>query len=276
MGYSSVFKIKTKKLAPKIYANFFVQLYPEILNSYKMNYLKNCKGGVAGYIRQKCGRVIDDECKTYLKQRGCKMSISEVMHTKAYGLNDTCKHIIHACGPRWSDYSSKNKCFNDLKNTFFNILIYTETKLKNASSIAIPLISSGIFGVPRSVCCQALFCAVNEYLAESLDENRKLKLIKLTNIDKETCNDLLNYFNDNLNFESANNEKRIIDKNDDKLNRTVSLKKDVAYKSCCICEAKVKSTLRKECGCEYCIDCREMMEQGCDNICQSRKCKKKE
>lgn len=248
--------------------------YLGILNSYKSNYLKKYKGGVAGYIRQKCGRVIDDECKTYLKQRGSIMSISEVMHTKAYGLNDTCKHIIHACGPRWSDYNSKNTCFNDLKNTFFNILIYSETKLKNASSIAIPLISSGIFGVPRNVCCQALFCAINEYLAESVDENRKLKLIKLTNIDKETSKDLLNYFKDNLNFESTNNEERIADKDDGKLNRTVSFTKDVANKLCCLCEARVKSTLKIECGCEYCIDCRECLEQSHDNICQSKKCKK--
>ena len=48
------------------------------------------------------------------------------MHTNSYRLSEECKFLIHACGPRWYDYSKDKKkvCFNDLKNTFYNILIW--------------------------------------------------------------------------------------------------------------------------------------------------------
>ena len=205
------------------------------------------------------------------------MYISEVMHTKAYKLNNTCKYIIHACGPRWSDYNSnaKKSCFVDLKDTFFNILIYAENVLKDASSIAIPLISSGIFGVPRKVCCEALFNAIDEYMCESVDSIRVLKLIKLTNIDRETFSDLQDYFRSNLNFEMTNNDTLNDNDDGDKLNRTNSLSsKDAANKLCCMCKTYVKSTQKIKCGCEYCVDCIESLEQSHDNICQSEKCTK--
>lgn len=64
----------------------------------------------------------------------------------------------------------------------------------NAHSIGIPLISSGIFGVPKPICCKALFNAIEKFTNIS---NRKgqIKIIKLVNIDKETTIEIMKYFN---------------------------------------------------------------------------------
>lgn len=116
------------------------------------------------------------------------------MHTRAYNMSS--RYVIHACGPRWNDYKENQKkaCYEDLKNTFFNVLMYAETKLKNEESIGIPLISSGIFGVPKELCCKALYEAINEYLNESNNAKRKIKLVALINKDQKTNQELCEYF----------------------------------------------------------------------------------
>ena len=186
--------------------------------------------------------------------------------TKAY--NIFADYIIHACGPRWDDYkkNEKENCFNDLKNTFFNALIYSETKLSNIQSIGIPLISSGIFGVPKELCCQALFEALNEYLAESNDAKRSIKLIVLINKDKPTTNELHEYFLNRIKADTdlnANysNENENLSQN----NLPVQVEREILEERKCIacnCEYTINSLYKFECGCYYCLDCKENIDQS--------------
>ena len=81
------------------------------------------------------------------------------MHTVAGNL--PCKFVIHAVGPEWVKHSHtenmkllKKACLQSLK---------VASKL-GLSSIAIPAISSGIFGAPIDVCAFAMLNAVEEYL----------------------------------------------------------------------------------------------------------------
>lgn len=108
------------------------------------------------------------------------------MHTNAYKI--PAKYIIHAIGPRWWDYQDQAQCYFDLTKTFTNILDYAQTQLRGVKSIAIPLISSGVFGVPRHLCCEALYDAI------SSRPDCTVKLIKLANIDEETTQALLYCF----------------------------------------------------------------------------------
>ena len=154
---SNYLSIKKSKLAYEIIQkNVQVEIFHGDLVNADVEVIVNAAntelllgGGIAGAIINKCGRRVQTECDEYLKLLRGSMAISEVMHTGAYNIN--AKHIIHACGPRWYDYSSNDKenCFMDLKNTFFNILMYAENKLGNVKSIGLPLISSGIFGVSK-------------------------------------------------------------------------------------------------------------------------------
>lgn len=117
------------------------------------------------------------------------------MFTKAY--NIYAKHIIHAVGPRWSDYENKDKCKKLLETTFRNVLNCAAMKLDDIESIGIPLISSGIFGVPRDACCLALYKAISDFCREQGDLKQAksiIKRIKLVNIDNDTTNDIWKIF----------------------------------------------------------------------------------
>ena len=126
------------------------------------NIILRLGGGVAGAIDMKCGPRVQEECIQYLdfiksNYGGDQMNVSDVMHTQAYNIK--AHYIIHACGPKWSNYfdDEKKDCFVALRNTYFNILDHVEKELNKVESIAIPLISSGIFGVPKEVCYNAVF-----------------------------------------------------------------------------------------------------------------------
>jgi O-acetyl-ADP-ribose deacetylase (regulator of RNase III) len=249
--------------------NLLEQRVDVIVNA--ANVYLNFGGGVAGAIFDRCGKVIDDECQLFLRKQSRPMRISEVMHTKAYALNQQCKYVVHACGPRWSDYSKqdKNLCFLDLKATFLNTLNHVEAELSDAKSIAIPLISSGIFGVPRQVCCRALKEAIEEYV-ELSDSKFRLKQIKLTNIDKETFLELLDFFKVNLNFDIENNLKRM---SLDNKAESASPKEESKRESCWNCSDKERKSIKSApCKCLYCSDCNNELEQSHDNKCFNPDC----
>lgn len=127
------------------------------------------------------------------------------MHTNAY--NIPARFIIHAAGPRFDDYDDTEKCYTDLKDTFLNVLRYANS-LEGVESIGIPLISSGIFGVPKEACCKALYLAIEEF--DHFDgSTTTLKTIRLVNIDKETTDAILSYFNKMrpVNTVESNDEK---------------------------------------------------------------------
>jgi O-acetyl-ADP-ribose deacetylase len=66
-----------------------------------------------------------------------------------------CKYIIHAVGPVWS-----NGRLNDVKllTSAVRSTINRACELK-CESVAIPAISSGIFGYPKPLCAETLFRA---------------------------------------------------------------------------------------------------------------------
>lgn len=232
---------------------------------------------MAGAIKSKCGNEVQNECDRIINKRG-NLEISESVHTSSNN-KINAKFIIHAVGPCWYDYTDKKECYNDLKTTFFNILMYAENKLSNLQSIAIPLISSGIFGVPKTLCCKTLYFAVEEYLTESNDANRNLKLVKLVNIDEDTNGQLFAFFRDKLSkidgyFESGVDDKI---KNDNKENnlRTKESKLIDNVLKCRMCDDLIEKNREKKikCGCIYCYLCCENIEQG--NKCECKLEKKK-
>ena len=193
------------------------------------------------------------------------------MHTNSYRLSEECKFLIHACGPRWYDYSKDKKkvCFNDLKNTFYNILIYCENKLNGlVESIAIPLISSGIFAVPKEVCFKALLLGLNEYLNESNDEKRVLKSIKFINLDKETNKDLVDFFGKTTNLKNDKETINIV-KNDDMKEKENKNDNDI----CDNCHMHPVHQILNECKHKYCIDCFNNVEQTDNMNCVIKQCK---
>lgn len=209
------------------------------------------------------------------------------MNTGSYNLTN-CKYIIHTVGPRYSDYKDKNECKKVLEEAFFNTFLHASGQLES-SSIAIPLISSGIYGVPRDTCCEALFMAIFNYIEVTRSGN-SLQLIKIPSIDEETNQAIIEFFKRKFEMfpegnkklkEQSNRKSEIMTEDEEEVcgnknpqtNTKGALKKANSIDSaankklddCNLCETRKYIEEELKCGCKFCKDCVE-------NYRQSQKC----
>ena len=116
--------------------------------------------GLAKVIVQKGGSEIQSESGKLIQKRGYQsLHIGDAVHTRAGNL--PCKFVIHAVGPTWGKNSYRESIKLLQKACFQSLKLASKLGL---SSIAIPAISSGIFGTPADVCAFAMLNAVQEYL----------------------------------------------------------------------------------------------------------------
>lgn len=136
-------------------------------------------GGVAGAILRKGGQIIQEE-----SNRIGYVPVRKAVITTAGKL--PAKYVIHAVGPRWGEGDEDNK----LKGALLSSLkLADEKKLK---SIAIPAISSGIFGFPKDRCAEILIRESTRFLRENLETS--LKKINICIFDDETVKIFLKEF----------------------------------------------------------------------------------
>ena len=123
-------------------------------------------GGVCGAIFAAAGeRLLQAECDAI---GGCETG--RAVLTKGYGL--PAKYIIHAAGPIWGGGGHGEAEL--LKACYTNALLLAEKH--GLSSIAFPLISSGIYGYPKE---QALKIAVDAIGAFLLEHEMAVYLVVL-------------------------------------------------------------------------------------------------
>jgi len=108
-------------------------------------------GGVAGAIRKKGGRQIQEECS----KKGGTFVGGAVITTAG---NLKARYVIHAVGPRMGEGNEDEK----LKNATLNSLkLADENKLK---SISFPAVSTGVFGFPIQRCAEIMLKTTIDYL----------------------------------------------------------------------------------------------------------------
>ncbi len=108
-----------------------------------------------------------------LKAAGPSLQQTSDQHTKANGplkpgeaiITDAgrlpCKYVVHAVGPCFSD-SDRGTTVQRLRRAVRESL--NQASSKNCSSIAIPVISSGIFGCPLDLCTESIAKELHEYI----------------------------------------------------------------------------------------------------------------
>lgn len=99
-------------------------------------------GGVARAIAKAAGKKLEEEGAEILKVRQ-KIEVGQVCVTTAGELPYSC--VIHAVGPRWSDYGGESrakKCSADLYSAVLQSIIVAEDR--GLGSVALPAISSGV------------------------------------------------------------------------------------------------------------------------------------
>jgi hypothetical protein len=92
-----------------------------------------------------------------------------------------CKHVLHAVGPTWRGGQQGEPL---LLQMAVRSCLAKAHELKH-TSIALPAISSGIFGYPKPRCAQDMFDIVLLYLHE--EPKTTLREIRFTNFDEQTC-----------------------------------------------------------------------------------------
>ncbi|KAL0182429.1 hypothetical protein M9458_021804, partial [Cirrhinus mrigala] len=121
-------------------------------------------GGVALALLQAAGPCLQQYCDLHTKENG-PLKPGDAIITDAGNL--PCKYVVHAVGPRFSN-SDRNTTVQRLRRAVRESL--KQATSKNCSSIAIPVISSGIFGCPLSLCTESIAKEVREFIE---DHNRR-------------------------------------------------------------------------------------------------------
>ena len=119
-------------------------------------------GGVAAAIcRAAGGHSFQEECRNLVRRKGV-VGDGQAVYTDSGSL--PFKIIVHAVPPRWysrDTQSTQRRNTSLLRNACYNSLLVTHGK--GGTSVAIPGLGSGIYGIPKDVCAQALLSGTEDF-----------------------------------------------------------------------------------------------------------------
>jgi O-acetyl-ADP-ribose deacetylase (regulator of RNase III) len=127
-------------------------------------------GGVAGAIVRRGGAEIQEESR-----RKAPVPVGAAVVTGAGRL--PCRRVIHAVGPMWGEGDEETK----LRSAVRAALRRAEDE--SLVSLAMPAISTGIFGYPKPAGCLLIVEEVAAHLARA----GSVRLVRLVSVDEETA-----------------------------------------------------------------------------------------
>jgi O-acetyl-ADP-ribose deacetylase len=139
-------------------------------------------GGVARTISKRGGPAIQKESDFWIREHG-PVPHSHPAWTSGGRLPS--KYVIHAVGPIWGDGDEDGKLFDAVTGS-----LHVADEL-TCSSIALPAISTGIYGFPKERAAEIILPAIEKYLAENPSSG--LKAVKLVLFDQPTVDVFLKF-----------------------------------------------------------------------------------
>ena len=137
-------------------------------------------GGVAWAISKKGGPAIQKESDAWIRHHG---PVPHPAPAWTSGGLLPSKFVIHAVGPIWGDNNEDNKLESAVAGS---LRVADELK---CSSIAMPAISTGIYGFPKDRAAGIIFSAIKKYFEGN---SSGLKVVKLVLFDTPTVDAFLN------------------------------------------------------------------------------------
>lgn len=129
--------------------------------------------GVAGAIVRRGGEVIQQESDEWVRKHGT-VTHEEPAYTSSGNL--PCRYVIHAVGPVWGDGDEDAKLAAAVSGS---LRVADELGL---SSLALPAISTGIFGFPKERAAQVILKSIQAYFGEKPDSS--ISLVRLVLYDQ--------------------------------------------------------------------------------------------
>ena len=138
-------------------------------------------GGVAWTISKRGGPDIQKESEAWIRQHG------PVPHSRPAWTSGgllPAKYVIHAVGPVWGDGDEDRKLSDAMTGS---LRVADELKCE---SIAMPAISTGIFGFPKDRAAGIIFSAIEKYFKSNSSSG--LKDIRIVLFDQSTVEIFVN------------------------------------------------------------------------------------
>jgi O-acetyl-ADP-ribose deacetylase (regulator of RNase III) len=149
-------------------------------------------GGVARTISKNGGSTIQKESDAWVREHG---TVSHARPAWTSGGRLPAKYVIHAVGPVWNDRQSED----EVRDTDNNLALAVTGSLVVAdelkcSSIALPAISTGIFGFPKERAAAIIYFAIEKYFV--FNSASEIKTVKLVLFDQPTVDVFLQAWQD--------------------------------------------------------------------------------
>lgn len=131
-------------------------------------------GGVAYAIVRRGGAIIQQESNRWVKQHGA-VPHDHPAYTTAGAL--PCKYVIHAVGPAWGEGNEEAKLEAAVRGS---LKLADELGLH---SLALPAISTGIFGFPTDRAARIILAAIQQYFEKN--PHSELMLVRIVLFENE-------------------------------------------------------------------------------------------
>lgn len=150
-------------------------------------------GGLAAAIVRAGGAIIQQESDAWVRQHG-PVSHAEPAYTGAGRL--PCQYVIHAVGPVWQGGGQHEDA--DLAAAVTGSLRLAERL--GLASIALPAISTGIFGYPRERAARVILASIAAYL--EAHPTGMLQEVRLALLDDGSIEPFVEAFDDHFGTKS--------------------------------------------------------------------------
>lgn len=126
--------------------------------------------------------ALEDDTYEYVKKHGRVKTGSAAITNGKFG-KLKCKYVIHAVGPTaFGRVDEKDE--SNLRTAIEKVFELAEEN--KVESLAIPAVSSGIFGFPKKRCAEIMVGVAVKWLDKMKDKSC-IKEVRFTNIDSHTC-----------------------------------------------------------------------------------------